>query len=424
MCMSYQSTVDQVSIKDCVSYIKNYWKKITFDHPTDKGIHLGLPYKFIAPNNEIYKKDQFYWDTFFIIVGLVTDTSKVSLAKGMVDNLLFQFKRFSIMPMRNRYYNIGISQVPFLTSMAFEIDAVHADKRWLKRVMQIAEKELQKYWMNEDLTEKHIVYRGLSRYCDHYITHLGAEHESGWDMTSRFHDRCLDYLPVDLNACLYKYEIDLSRAALLFGEKKKSEFYAAAAEKRRITMNELMWNKQANCYFDYNTNKKQQNQFFSVAAFYPLWAGMATHEQALAAASTLLGLLEFEGGISNTQSENLAADIKQHDHPNGWAHQQYIAVKGLMNYGLQKEAERIAKKWVAMTVKVFAETGKFWEKYNVVSCTTGVFNPDRYPTQSGFGWTNAVFLRFVNDFNLQDVEKDEENNSGAKKWEKQSRKRK
>lgn len=77
-----------------------------------------------------------------------------------------------------------------------------------------------------------------------------------------------------------------------------------------------------------------------------------------------------------------------------------------------------------MTVKVFAETGKFWEKYNVVSCTTGVFNPDRYPTQSGFGWTNAVFLRFVNDFNLQDVEKDEENNSGAKKWEKQSRKRK
>lgn len=392
--------MDELKISDCLLYIKQYWKKITFSHPIDEGIHLGLPNKFVAPNNEIYKKDQFYWDTYFVILGLVRDKSKIQLAIGMVDNLLFQFKRFRIMPMRNRYYNIGISQVPFLTSMALEIFKVTNDKRWLNKVMLVAEKELKKYWMNEKLTEKHIIHQGLSRYCDHYITHLGAEHESGWDMTSRFHDRCLDYLPVDLNACLYKYECDLSKHFAFMGDAEKSALYAANAEQRKNTMNELMWNDKLNCYFDYNKNRRQQNQFYSIAAFYPLWAGMATEKQAEGVARTLLSLLEFEGGISNTQSENLAEDVKQHDHPNGWPHQQFIVVQGLMNYGFHNEAERIARKWVDMNVKVFGETGKFWEKYNVVTRATGVYNPDRYPTQSGFGWTNAIFSRFVKDFKL------------------------
>src|SRR4051812_37145613 len=155
--------------EDSLRYIKFYWKKITFSHPRDEGIHFGLPNKFVAPNNEIYSKDQFYWDSYFVILGLVKDKSKISLAKGMVENLIFMFKRFNIMPMRNRYYNIGISQIPFLTSMAFEIYEVEKDKRWLHRVIKVAEKELKKYWMNEKLTEKHIIHEGLSRYCDHYI---------------------------------------------------------------------------------------------------------------------------------------------------------------------------------------------------------------------------------------------------------------
>src|SRR4051812_7962183 len=162
---------------ESLRYIKNYWKKITFSHPKDEGIHLGLPNKFVGPNNEIYRNDQFYWDSYFVILGLVKE-NKIQLAKGMVENFIYMFNRFNIVPMRNRYYNIGISQIPFLTSMAFEIYEIEQDKRWLHKVIKTAEEELKRYWMNEKLTEKHIIYKGLSRYCDHYITHLGAEHES------------------------------------------------------------------------------------------------------------------------------------------------------------------------------------------------------------------------------------------------------
>lgn len=33
-----------------------------------------------------------------------------------------------------------------------------------------------------------------------------AEAESGWDMTPRFNRLALEFLPVDLNTLLYKYE--------------------------------------------------------------------------------------------------------------------------------------------------------------------------------------------------------------------------
>lgn len=383
--------------KESLKYIEQHWSKITFFNPNDKQLHLGLPNKYVAPNNIIFKRDQFYWDSYFTILGLVK-SDRVPLAQGMIDNFIYLFKRFGVMPMRNRYYNLGTSQIPLLTSMALEVYEHNKDLLWLKKVINIAEMELKSYWMNEKLTEKHIVHRGLSRYCDHYITHLGAEHESGWDMTSRFNDRCLDYLPIDLNACLYKYEMDLSEHFLLLKMYEKHVHYHKQAIMRKDTINELMWNKEKSFFFDYNKLREVQNNFISVAGFYPLWAKMANAKQAAQIRKNILPLLEYDGGIANTQANGLSSDIKQHDYPNGWPHQQWIVIKGLLNYGFKEDAERIAKKWLEMNHKLFLETGKFWEKHNVVTGEIGVFNPDRYPTQSGFAWTNAVFIKLIHEF--------------------------
>lgn len=387
-------TLNPKDYASCLKYIERYWANITCYHPKDKGIHLGLPNKFVSPNDGIYKNDQFYWDSYFIILGLVK-TGRIKLAKGIVENFLFMQKRFGIIPMRNRYYNLGSSQMPFLTSMIREIFLVENDKRWMKKMMKAAEDELQNYWMNRKLTEVHNVYRGLSRYCDHYITHLAAEHESGWDMTSRFHDHCLDYLPVDLNCALYKYETDLAEAYKISRNKKKYEYFLLQSEKRRRTVNRLMWNFKKGFYFDYDWKHKKQSAFYSVAGFYPLWSRLATHTQARKIVDSL-PKFEYEYGIANTQSSGISIEYKQHDYPNGWPQQQWIIVRGLMNYGFRNDAFRIAKKFLDLNLDVFKKTGRLWEKYNVVEGTAAI--DERYQTQSGFGWTNAVFLRLVNKF--------------------------
>lgn len=390
-----KSIIRSQDYKSCLKYIEKYWDELTCYHPKDRFIHLGLPNKFITPSTGIFGKDQFYWDSYFTILGLVK-SGRIELAKGMVNNLAFLFKKFNIMPMRNRYYNIGISQIPFFTSMVAEVYKSRNNKPWLFKMVRFAEEELQKYWMNPDLTEQHMVYRNLSRYCDHYITHLGAEHESGWDMTSRFHNHCLNYLPVDLNACLYKYEMDIAEIYRMGNNRRKEKFYLSQAAKRQKTMSDLMWNEKKGFYFDYNYKLKQHSSFYSVAGFYPLWAKLATPEQAFRIRDHLK-LFEHNGGLANTQAGGLSDEFKQHDFPNGWAQQHWIVISGLMNYGFHEDALRVAKKWLDMNKNVFLKTGKFWEKYNVVKCVKGENNADRYPIQSGFAWTNAVFIRLIEE---------------------------
>jgi alpha,alpha-trehalase len=389
------TTIKKEDYNECLQYIEDYWKVLTCSHPRDRFIHLGLPHKFIVPSIDIFKKDQFYWDSYFTIIGLVKCV-RIALAKGMVDNLSFLFNRFKIVPMRNRYYNIGISQIPFLTSMILEVYEASKNKAWLLKSIQVAEAELKYYWVNPKLTEKHLIYKGLSRYCDHYITHLGAEHESGWDMTSRFYNHCLDYLPIDLNMCLYKYETDIAEIYNSNKDKRKANIYSKNAASRLQTINQLMWNEEKGFFFDYNYKLKKQSKFYSLAGFYPLWTKAATPDQAEKVKNNLQ-LFENDGGLANTQSHPLADEFKQHDYPNGWPQQHWIVIKGLLNYGFNEDAKRIAKKWLDMNKKVFKLTGKFWEKYNVVNGNIGEHNADRYPTQSGFGWTNAVFIRLINE---------------------------
>jgi len=92
---------------ECLKYLEDYWKRITFYIPKNNKTFIGLPNKFVAPNNAIFKHDQFYWDSYFIILGLLK-SNKISLAKGMVDNFIFLYKKYGIVPSRNRFYSLGI----------------------------------------------------------------------------------------------------------------------------------------------------------------------------------------------------------------------------------------------------------------------------------------------------------------------------
>jgi alpha,alpha-trehalase len=378
----------------CLDYIEAYWSKIIYSHPKNIRTQIGLPHPFVAPSSDIFTNDQFYWDSYFTIIGLVR-CGRTELAKGMIQNFLYLYKQFGIIPMRNRFYNLGGSQPPFLTSMINEVFAVTQDKRWMTRAMLVAEQELHGYWLNRSLTEVHNVFRGLSRYCDHHITHTGAEHESGWDMTSRFRDKCLDYLPIDLNSMLFKYESDLAEFYGEIDQPESRNDYLRRCEKRRRMMNSTMWNPDVGFFFDYDYRRKRQSLFWSVAGFYPLWAKLATKAQALEVVRNLASF-EYPGGIANTQPSGLDEEFKQHDFPNGWPQQQYIVVSGLLNYGFETEARRIAKKFLDLNKRMLETTGCLWEKYDVVNCAPGI--PDRYQTQRGFAWTNAVFLYFIERF--------------------------
>lgn len=402
------ATVDQAKLARALEYIDDFWDQLARHHNEDNGTLVGLPYPYIVPASDptadFSFEEQYYWDSYFVALGLHDEKHQV-LIEGMLENLLFLFRRFGLVPNASRMYHTSRSQPPLLTSFIFHVyDTYGKDKQWLRQKIAVAKEEYSLVWMNKTHPKWHNVYKGLSRYYDVNVLHDLAEAESGWDMTPRFERKCLDFLPVDLNALLYKYETDFARAEEILGNKKGAEDWKRQANKRRATMNELMWGKLRGFYFDYNYQRGVLGDIWSLAGYYPMWAGMVTREQAK---GLVVNLRRFEkkGGLTTTMrplidTYALFGSIPaQWAYPNGWAPLQYMVIEGLRRYGYEAEARRIAIAWVNTCLNWFDRHGVFLEKYNVV-------NPKKppieglYPSQTGFGWTNAMLLKLVEDFDL------------------------
>ena len=389
--LAKQIRVKEKDLKSVLDYIEDYWPKLVRVHKEDLRSLIGLPNPYIVPADGDVFQEQYYWDSFPIVRALINHPKYSKLAIGMVNNLLYLVKRFGIVPNGSRYYFLSRSQPPILSSLVFLVYQKTCDKKWFEEAIKLVEEEYNDVWMGEiPLRNYRNVYRGLSRYYDLNALDVLAEAESGWDMSARFMGKCLNILPVDLNCLLYKYEEDLAQAWEILGSKEKGENYKLLASERAKTINKLMWNKREGYFFDYDWVGKKISHLVTVAGVFPLTFGLATQKQADAACKVVERELQQKYGV--VQGVRFVENF-QWDYPNGWAPMQMWVVDGLLRYGFDHLAIRIVEKWLHLNVKVFKETGFLWEKYDVVRGRVGV--PDRYPTQLGFGWTNAVFLIFL-----------------------------
>lgn len=423
------------SYKDCLAYIKSYWDKIIFP-PAKKKINrhiIDIPHAFVAPNDKKFKFI-FYWDTFFISRGLF-GTPKEWLIKDMVENFLFLYEKYHFIPNFNAPASMGRSQPPFLTSMildAYEvlshdksfsnrINSVFSNiinrktpaKIWLEKAVKIAVREYANVWLDSQKIYNHKVNKyELSRYGDRDLGYAhSSELESGWDFTSRFYNRCDEFLPVDLNTYLYKYEKHFAKIARILSDFDIARDWEKKAGKRKERINKYMWNEKRGFYFDFGYLHKRQSEFLSLAGFTPLWAGLATLKQAKKMLKNLPAF-ETEYGLTITDKDSLAPRLdlsgvperyktaieavlkpKQWDYPNIWPPLEYLTVIGLLRYGFIKEAKRIMEKSVKTHAKLFRKYGMFFEKINGV--TGGKSDNFHYPAQAGFGWTNAIFFRYI-----------------------------
>jgi alpha,alpha-trehalase len=105
---------------------------------------LYLPNPYVVPGGRF--NEMYGWDSYFIVLGLEAD-HREALAKGIVDNFLFEIENYGGVLNANRTYYLTRSQPPFLTSM---IRAVHENpdsfpatvegrreaQRWRKKTTQ------------------------------------------------------------------------------------------------------------------------------------------------------------------------------------------------------------------------------------------------------------------------------------------------
>jgi len=437
---------------------------------------LYLPDPYVVPGGRF--NEMYGWDSFFILIGLEAD-HREALAKGMVDNFLFEIEHYGAVLNANRTYYLTRSQPPFLTSM---IRAVYENpasfpaspegrtqaRAWLERAYTLAEKDystwtrpehkagttgLARYFdygtgpvpeMADDSTYYPDVIRWLEAHphatfageagtpylvkgpehptdaddarlkqtsCDVKISvvcmrawadgyrltrdfYLGdrAMRESGFDPSFRFgpfDGSTHHFAPVCLNSLLYRYERDLQHIALLLGRGAEAARWAKRAQMRNNAIHRYLWRPQQGVFADYDFVKHKSSDYAYISSLYPLWAGVASREEARKVVAKL-NLFERPGGLSMSNYESGA----QWDEPFGWAPTNWIGVAGLDAEGFRDDAKRLAAKWNATVDQGFANDGTIREKYNVVSGNANVQVRTGYKSNEiGFGWTNAVYLK-------------------------------
>ena len=218
--------------------------------------------------------------------------------------------------------------------------------------------------------------------------------ESGFDVAFRFGPfgaQTHHYAAVCLNSLLYKSESDLAEMASILGKKDDAEKWRRAAEDRKQRINHYLWNAEKGMFFDYEFELQKQSSYAYVTTFYPLWAGLATPEQARAVEKNL-SLFEQPGGLDMSPTESGG----QWDHPYGWAPMQLVGIEGLRRYGFTNDANRLGYKFLSTVAENFRRDGTIREKYNVVTRSSETAVTAGYHMNIvGFGWTNGVFLELL-----------------------------
>ena len=219
-----------------------------------------------------------------------------------------------------------------------------------------------------------------------------AMRESGFDTGFRFGPFDGDahhFAPVCLNSLLFRYERDLEHLALLLGKPREATLWERRAKVRYTAIQRYLWRPKDGVFADFDFVHARPSSYAYITSLYPLWAGIATQEEARQMVGKL-SLFERPGGLStsNTQSG------MQWDEPYGWAPTNWIAVDGLETMGFRADAARIARDFDATVDAGFAQDGTIREKYNVVSGNSNVQVSTGYKTNEiGFGWTNAIYLK-------------------------------
>ncbi len=219
-----------------------------------------------------------------------------------------------------------------------------------------------------------------------------AMRESGFDPSDRFgpySGATHHYAPVCLNSLLDRYERDLAHMAHLLGKPQDARRWDRLANARAAAMQRYLWRPSEGVFADYDFVHAKPSDYAYISSLYPLWAGVATREQANQMEAKL-NLFERPGGLSMSNHDSGL----QWDEPYGWAPTNWIAVAGLEALGFHADAARIAEHFDATVDEGFAADGTIREKYNVVQGSAKVAVSAGYTENAiGFGWTNAVYLK-------------------------------
>jgi alpha,alpha-trehalase len=444
--------------KDIRKHIDKLWQvlKRESDSLLNGSSLLPLPNAYVVPGGRF--REIYYWDSYFTMLGL-KESGENNLIESMIKNFAFLIEQHGHVPNGNRTYYLSRSQPPFFSLMVELLASIKGDSVY-KQFQPALLKELNywtgilphssyfhgerinyhKWWFGpnnkkiyryldttdrprqESFYEDSMLYKRVQKMSTQKLAgdvrfrinqnkiqgiiyrHLRSAAESGWDFSSRwFTDgKTIETIntagisPVDLNCLIWHLQKTVAKSYRITGDDKKAKTLDSMSNDIYVNLERYFWDHSTGWYMDFDAGVNKRLKHPTLAGMYPLFFKLIHKEQAAKAVEFLKANFLKPGGVVTT----LRKTGQQWDAPNGWAPLQWITIIGLENYGYHDLAKEIAKRWVNLNKKVFLQTGKLMEKYNVIN-TNLKAGGGEYPSQDGFGWTNGVLLALMNKYKLK-----------------------
>lgn len=191
---------------------------------------------------------------------------------------------------------------------------------------------------------------GLCEYGSTDSTLIAAKWESGMDDAVRFdsalmvqngnHAWSMNQESVDLNAYLYAEKGFLESIAQTLGEEDAEERLRRESEELKGQIQTLMFEEETGYFYDIRLEDKTFVRHQGPEGWIPLWAGIATEEQAVRVRNVMTDTTKFATFIPlPTVSKDDPKFMTGYWRGPVWLDQAYFGVKALERYGFHDEAE-------------------------------------------------------------------------------------
>lgn len=359
---------------------------------------------FIDPGS-VYDGNLWDWDTFWATYSLLNAAGEpgagspeaenlrlriLEHAKGNIHNFFDYQLEDGYIPMmveksdlpepylimKHKQGHILNMHKPFLCQQICLISGYSGDFGW----MGCYEQNLERYF---ECYDRHYYNENCGLYVWADDVMIGADNDPATFGRPRF-----STANIFLNSFMVR---ELKSMALILrnlGKQERAEQYLAKAEKLTGCIQNECWDKRDRFFYSVDVDiKTRQYDWFHKglgvfwktlpikirmwSGFLPMWAGIATAEQA----EQLVRLHIMDDGTFNSPSgiRSLARDEKMYDlsatnNPSNWLGPvwlivNYIVFRSLMNYGYRKEAEELCGKTLALLGRDLEATGTLHEYY-------------------------------------------------------------
>lgn len=242
-------------------------------------------------------------------------------------------------------------------------------------------------------------HNGICEYGSTDGTLIAAAWESGMDNGVRFDDAVMlqngenawsmNQENICLNSFLYADKLALAEMAEILGKKDEAAQLKKEAEVIAEHVRTKMFDPETGFFYDTRLETGEFIKVMGAECWLPLWAGIATQEQAKAVMEKMMDTNKFN---STLPLGTLAVDHPRLRPVRGywrgpvWVDQVYFGITGLRKYGFNKEADFLTEKFIR-NAQGLTTDGTINENYNPL---TG-----EQLNAPNFGWSSATIIKML-----------------------------